>query len=170
MRKRTVLIVVGVLVLLLLGSFLGWAVASNHGRKRCPFLSDFYNEEIPLTMADWEVLYFTAYNNCEEYLTDKLIQESCKAFLLEMGLTVTVNTKTQSPWNVYLGEGRFSVSDRELRAAYIEAAERVLENIRIYFSEEGSGLSDQEITINFAIRGSPIGTWRGGSFKLAGEE
>jgi len=169
-NKKIALIVVGGLVLLLLGGLCGWAVASNQKVKGYPFLSDSYNaEHIPI-FAQWMELEFTAVHNHESYLTDKLVRTDCVAYLLEDRLSICVDTRTQPGWDVYLGEGRFSVSDRELRAAYTEATNRILKDIRIYFPEKESGLSDQEIEIAFAIYGSEVGVWKGGVFKLEGEE
>jgi len=169
-NKKMALIVVGGLVLLLLGGLCSWVVASNQNVKQFPFLSDRANETFIPTLEEWQVLDFNATFNVEQYLTDKLIQTGCSARLQKNKLVIVVGTHTQPTWEVYLSNGRVSVSDREIRAAYTGGAEQVLKNIRHYFPEKESGLSDQEIEIQFFIHGSEVGVWRGGTFKLAGEE
>ena len=163
-------IVAGALVLIVLGGLGGWAVASNQEYKKHSYLSDLFNVECTPTFADWSALKFTAANNSEGFLTDKLIRTGCLLLLMEHELEVFIGTHTQPDWNMYLGNGRFSVSDRELRAAYIEAVDEILSMIRTYFPEEESDLSDHEIAMYFAIHGTSVGTWQGGVFKLGGEE
>ena len=85
-------------------------------------------------------------------------------------LRVIMHTETQASWDVFSWEQmRFQVSDREVRAAYQEAAAKVLELVRIFLPEDETGLEDRDIEILFTARGIKIGTWRDGKMYLAGE-
>ena len=144
-------------------------------------------------MSEWtqwrdSELRITAYHNCEEALSEKLVKTSLKAFYSpdlvnvlmgtgqESTLTMYVDTKTQPTWNVHLGLGRFSVSDREVRLAYQEAADYVFEamvepSLPITFTHpwESEEPTDVIFVIHFTIQGYAVGTWTNGTMKLEGE-
>lgn len=127
----------------------------------------------------WEdrlkALYLTAYLNTGGWaLTQKLSQTS---FTIDAGLIplpapdgvkleVQVNTTCQPTWNFHLGQGRFSVSDREVRVAYEEAGNYVFEK---YIQPAFPKVSKNEVKITFFIQGYEVGTWRNGVMKLKGE-
>ncbi len=141
---------------------------ANDPKGKYKYLAPIYNQPYQPTVADWEALSVTAQSSGQTYLTDKLIRDVAIFFLLPDGMTAHVGTSCQPAWNNYLGEGKWAVSDRELRQAYQDAAEKILQTIRISFGKD-SGLTNKEITINFFIRGEPLGTWTNGTLKLAGE-
>ena len=135
---------------------------------RC--LAPGYNKEAFITLGAYSALELTARRNHENYLTEKLIKTGAAFSLQRDKLQVIVGTKCQPSWNKHKGGGEWSVSDRELRQAYKEAAKTILKEIRRYFPLPESGLMDDEIEIVFFIRGFEVGTWSGGKFKLAGEK
>lgn len=133
-------------------------------------------------------LRITAYQNCEEALSEKLTKTSLRAYYSpdyvnmlvgageETTFTVYVDTKTQPTWNVHLGQGRFSASDREVRLAYQEAADYVFETmiepslpIAYTHPSESEEPTDVTFVIHFTVQGYEVGTWTNGVMKLAGE-
>ena len=135
-----------------------------------PYLPEKYSLAYVPTLAEWSVLHLTARQNNEAYLTSRLIKKSCTATALGSHLRVQVETETQAGWNTYLGKGRFSCSDQEVRTAYEEAADgsavSIIDWVRLYFA----GISDENVRIHFRIRGDDVGTWQGGKMTLEGEE
>lgn len=94
----------------------------------------------------------------------------------ESTLTVYVDSKTQPTWSVHLGQGRFSVSDREVRLAYQEAADYVFETMidpslptTYKYPSESEEPTDVIFVIHFTIQGYAVGTWTNGTMKLEGE-
>lgn len=161
----------GIPGILFLGVLIGLSIPRNYDSvaqsKKYPYLSNLYNESYTPTFADWRALDLTAAHNNESYLSDKLIKTGFGVYLLPTGITVGVGTKTQPSWDTYLGNGRFSVSDRELRAAYLEAVEEIFEIIDLAFI--GSGLQRSHVKIIFSIRGSDVATFKNNQLKLEGE-
>ena len=172
MRNAATLIVVAVVA----GIVGGW-VGSTGARRgayaedelKYPYLSESYNMYYTPTWADWQQMTLNVIYDSEGALSDKLIMTSSSVFLLPSGMNVHVDTKAQPSWSVYQGNGRFSVSDPEVSAAYSEAAEVVLALIRIHFPAAMSGLGDDEIEIAFFIQGAEVGTWSDGNMRLEGE-
>lgn len=127
--------------------------------------------------TDWTMLTLdlTAYHNCYAYLSEKLVKTSLRAFYspavghLPGALLILVDTDTQPAWNVHVGAGRFSVSDREVRVAFSEAADYIYENILNASLKERLTQLGYDIVIEFSIRGAKVGTWTNGTIKLAGE-
>lgn len=72
--------------------------------------------------------------------------------------------KNQPSWNVYIGNGRFNISDKELQSAYLEASNSIIKSIQINFPN--SGLDNSKIEIQFYIFGDEVGKWGNGIFKL----
>ena len=137
-----------------------------------PYLSPAYNKPYPLTGAERLSLLFTNAYNCKAYLTENLIKISLYCILPENGLVVFVNTECQPSFAKYYERksGKWSLSDRELRVAYTEAARRLEPLVRFFFPKGESGLTDDEFSIIFSIYGGPVGKWRNGKFVLEGEE
>ena len=121
-----------------------------------------------ITDKDLVALELTAYSNNTDFLTERLQQTSFTAYwhFDTHELHLFVDTRPQPDWPTYLGNGRFSCSDREVRAAYEEAATNVMERVRYYFPR----ITDRQVTIDFAVLGAPVGTWRGGRMVLEGEQ
>ena len=143
----------------------GWVLAQED--RRFPYLPEKYELAYVPTLAEWRALWFTAYQNCTDALSDGLVKTSANIHLADPScLKVEVDTETQSGWDVYLGNGRFSCSDGEVRAAYEEAAEELMVPLRFCFRE----IADDDVRIAFAIKSSPVGTWQGGKMTLKGEE
>ena len=117
----------------------------------------------------WWALYLTAYYNGKCGLTEKLQQESFTVMpstVDGLKLAAFVGTTCQPFWDFYLGQGRFSASDREVRVAYEEAGNYVFEKrIQLAFPQ----VSKNEVKITFFIQGYEVGTWRNGVMKLKGE-
>jgi len=128
---------------------------------------------IPSEM-EWEILKMTASENNESFLSTKLNKQGFDAAIIyndkdkKHEISVFIDTITQPIWNVYLGDGRFSVSDREVRAAYNEAAIFIRDNIIGKRFNDIIG-EDYNIVIYFTNRGSSIGVWTNGVMKLSGE-
>lgn len=125
--------------------------------------------------AELSVLDMNAWLNTDAYgLIDKLIKRSFRAELVRIpqdeegyssyGIRAVVDTKTQPTWNTYLGAGRFSVSDRELKVAYEEAAEALVSEIADFL-----WIWHENVEIAFHINGSYVGTWKNGVMKLVGD-
>jgi len=133
-----------------------------------PYFSPGYNKPYPISRVEYRVLLLTADLNCEEIITTKLMKISLRCYLLTSGLEVVVDTKCLPEWSKYRGKGEWAVSDKELCAAYTEAAKEVLVMVRkpYYFPKGESGLTDDEITVEFLIQGAPVGEWRNGEFAL----
>lgn len=131
--------------------------------------------DVILTRGEYDALRLTAYLSGEQFLTTKLKTVTVRVYHVGGtwaigGLAVEVNTATQPSWNVYLGRGRFSVSDRELRAAYTEAGAAFAEMVR---AEIDTTTDAYILVVHFAIRGSSVGRWNGwgdGVLTLEGEE
>ena len=144
------------------------AVGKDDPKGLHTYFSPDYNKAYPLTAAEYRELLFTTDFNCEEPLTEKLMKISLKCYLLKSRLEVVVGTVCQPGWNMYRRDGKWAVSDKELCAAYTEAAEEVLVMVHMpyYFPKGESGLTDDEITVKFLIQGEPLGEWRDGEFTL----
>lgn len=126
------------------------------------------------SMEEWSSLLTTAYNNSQIYLTDNLLATSMTVEYLwwnaiQSGLPsyhIAVNTTTQPGWSVYMGNGRFSVSDRVVRAAYNAAAQYIVTQLlRGNLTER----PHDDILITFYIHGAEVGYWTNGMMTLAGE-
>jgi len=126
-------------------------------------------------IAELKVLEMNAWLNTDAYgLTDKLVTKSFRAELVRLpqeeegysayGIRAMVDTKTQPRWNTYLGAGRFSVSDREIKVAYEEAAEALLSDITNFLPIWRSNLE-----ITFQIDTNYVGTWKNGVMQLVGD-
>jgi len=166
LKTRWIWTVVGVIVVL---SFLaGWAVAQE--TLKYPSLPAAYSAPYMPTLGEWRALEFTAHENCSEFLTNRLIRRSCRAHLSPEGLKVIVDTRPQPTWDVYLGNGRFACSDRELRAAYEEAADGSSTSIMNYVRALFPGIDSNHVVIEFGIQGSLVGTWHNGRMTLEGED
>jgi hypothetical protein len=130
------------------------------------------NSYIP-NKNEWELLRFIAANSCESFLTDNLKIQSVNGKTdvkfnpdFKRGIILFISTTAQPSWsNYYLGNGKFNLSDRELRAEYSKAANSIKKQLNHYID-----ISDFDyLIIHFAIRGSDIGTWTDGVMKLKGE-
>jgi hypothetical protein len=123
---------------------------------------------------DWAVMALNAETNTSGYLTEKLVKtamvSSCR-WISETGkyaVRLRVTTDTQPVWNsAYLGTGRFSVSDREVRQAYLEAGAYVLGLADSYLKEVLP--AGYAVEIEFTIKGFTVGTCCEGQMTLAGE-
>jgi hypothetical protein len=122
----------------------------------------------------WKDIKTTAEQNCQGYLSDKLLKGSLvvnsnydfsiKKWLVE----IVVDSLTQPAWNYYTGTGKFSVTDREVRAAYLEAGKYIYEKIVLKeYTQEY--MKDCSVKIYFAIKGYDVGIWEDGNMKLTGE-
>ena len=146
---------------------------------RQPALGDFYPDDVVLnfdslipTWYQWDMLDMIARLNTSGYgLTERLHMTAFNAhFDADAGpndvrIRASVNTETQPGWNYHMGQGRFSISDREVRSAYQEAGEAALKAMNIYFPYDGP----QQVAITFRINGYLVGEWHNGVMKLAGE-
>lgn len=164
MRSRWVSLVVVVAVGI--GFGVGWALATEN--RLYPYLPDRYSEAYTPSLAEWTALRFMAGANNEYCLTSRLYQEGLRAYAQPSQLELIVLTQVQPSWKVYLGNGRFACSDREVRSAYEEAGESVMKMVRVDFPE----ISANDVIIHFAVHDSSgyLGTWRGGKMTLEGEE
>jgi len=125
-----------------------------------------YSETWTVPRAAYSALDMTAYYNNTAYLTDRLIRTGLMAYALRDTLEIRVNTACQPTWDTHIGNGRFSVSDRELRATYGEAGTSIMTNIvEIYFKE----IDRSRVMVYFAIHGIVVGVWCDGVMKLKGE-
>lgn len=124
--------------------------------------------------TEWNLLKYVSENSNQRYLTDNLILTSVSANEdlqirenLEIDLQINVNTAPQPIWEkYYLGNGKFNLTDREVRGEYLEAGNRIVREINNYVD---TSKIFSHIIIHFAIRGSEVGTWTDGVMKLKGE-
>lgn len=133
----------------------------------------FWNGAFIPNKTQWAILKINSENNVESYLSDKLIKKSfVVSYYFDTNdninkISVVVDTITQPIWNYYIGTGKFSVSDREIRLAYIEAGnyiqkEIIIPQLNILFDK-------YDLNIIFTMKGYSIGTWTNGDMKLSGE-
>ena len=166
MNKNRLWLTIGVVTV----AFVAGGVVAQEG-LRYPYLPAEYSEPLIPTKAEWRELSLSAELNYEGALTEKLVRTHFDANVMPEGLIILVDTKTQPSWNVYRGNDRWSCSDRELRAAYEEAADStssasIMPWVRLFFA----GIADNDVEIRFHIKGGPVGTWTDGIMTLAGEE
>ena len=164
-RKWLWLVLVAVAVA---GFVVGVVVAQEEEEKELeyPYLWEEYSETFYPTFADWQEIEMMARLNNEGPLTDRLVRTGLEVWAHSFGFFADVSTKTQPDWDVHLGKGRFDCSDRQIRAAYQEAAEVVMEDISGFFL----GISEDDVEIDFFIDGSFVGTWKNGQMMLEGEQ
>lgn len=124
-----------------------------------------FNEPHTLTEAEFRVLRMNAEMNCRDHLTDRLVKTSFLAVCFNDTLQLYVNTNCQPSWDTHIGNGRFSVSDRELRATYGEAGANVMKYVEVYLP----GVDKERVLVFFAVRGIDVGIWCNGVMKLEGE-
>lgn len=129
------------------------------------------------SISEWNLLKFVADNNSDQYLTDNLIMYSIRmdekwSFSdneITRKLQFYVNTRPQPNWDdYYLGNGKFSLQDRELRAEYTNAGYKIITLLTNYIDVEELKRYDY-MNIDFSIYGSEVGTWTNGEMKLKGE-
>ena len=162
MSKKWLWLTIGVVAV---GGFVAGVVVAQEARKY-PYLPEKYSEAYTPTLAEWRGIVLCSICNSSSYLTDRLLRCSMVAVAKPAHLFVNVDTKTQPGWNTYLGNGRFSCSDREVRAAYEEAAAEGMQFVWVLFPE----ISESDVQIEFQIQGALVGTWQGGKMTLEGEE
>ncbi len=119
------------------------------------------------TYMEQKAITFTAYHNAPGPLSEKLQRISMVARYDEDSevYVIGVDTTPQPTWNYHIGKGRFSVSDREIRAAYKEAGDKV-------FSLASDWLLSQnpkEVVIYFSVMNWDVGVWHDHTFTLVGE-
>ena len=166
MTKKWLWLTIGAVAV---GTFVAGLVVAQEGLLY-PYLPDVYSERYIPTLAEWRALDLTAHWNYEGGLTERLIRTSLEASALDRDLVLLVGTKPQPNWPVY-SNGRFTCSDREVRAAYQEAADSlgspcIMATVRNHFP----GIADKDVQIQFFIDGGEVGTWQGGKMTLEGEE
>lgn len=159
MKRVVAILVVGVIVGLVAG------ISVRGGEKYYKWLPEVFSERYTPRLGEWRAMWLNVLFGGTSYLTDKLIKEALTCGAGPDSMTVEVRTSCQPSWDHYLGKGRWDVPDREVRAAYLEAAGRMLEIVRIYFEEA----SDSDITISFSVRGEKVAVWHDGQMKLPGE-
>ncbi len=145
------------------------------GRTRYPkhydFLNDVANQAVILNLADWTLLRMIARFNCREALTDDLIKTSFDAAWggANTKLVVVVNTEPQPALSSsHLGRGRFSLTDRDLKAVCSKAFSQILRSVS---TECGSlGVDPAHIKVVLLVNGFEIASWTNSSIQLKGEE
>lgn len=126
-----------------------------------------------LTAIDVDILEMNSTLNTALYaLTPKVIKNSfyCVKYRPDGSnnwyLGVVVDTRPQVGWNVYIGEGKFSVSDDEVRRAYREAGETVVNTMLNFLA---MGTDPDIIVVDFRINSVHIGVYTRGVMELANE-
>ena len=146
------------------GGFVAGMVVAQEGNY--DFLPAFYAESHTPTLVAWRELQFNAYEDREMYLTERLGQTSCVLYVEEWGIDLEVDTSTEPGWDMYLGDGDFACSDEEVRTTYAEAAEEIVDSVRVYFPE----IADEDLYIEFYMGGVlPVAGWEDGE-TLVGDE
>lgn len=118
-----------------------------------------------LTLAEWKSLKLMAAGNYKDNLTEKLINCSFETLPFPDYFYVNVDTKCQPDWNVFLENGRFNVSDREIRAAYSEAGDMIIKIVKTSLPD----IDKKYIKIYFFIQGEGVGRYTNGKMLLVGE-
>ncbi len=139
--------------------------SSSAAAQQYPYLPQSYGRTRTVTDAQWRSLRLMAIRNAESYLTENLVQTSLRVSLRPTHLGVAVDTRPQSTWDAYTGRGQFTCPDRELRAAYGDAAAYLMQIVTRYFPT----VSEQDVRIYFLVLGHDVGTWQDGKMILAGE-
>ena len=142
----------------------GWVVAQEG--LEYPYLSAEYSTPYTATLAEWRGLQLTAHWNSPGGLTERLQRVNLTARVRPDGLLLVVVTLPQASWNTYRGAGRFSCSDEELTATYQQAGEATMPIVEMAFPD----ISSDDVTIEFFVLGTAVGTWHGGTMVLAGED
>lgn len=155
-----VAVVVGVVVMPEVGRL------SQQVGLKYPYLPAEDSQEYIPTKAEWKALVFTARVNAQSQLTEKLFSNQSQLRARPTDLWLHTGTQATPKWPVALGGGRFSCSDREVRAAYEEAADVIMKSVRASFPS----VSDKNVKIRFSEAESIIGTWTDGKMTLEGEE
>lgn len=121
------------------------------------------------------LLKLIAVHNTNAYsLTDKIVKTSLQAEYRRTRkdgppqILLLVDTQTRSDWDVHLGDGRFSVSKDEVRAAYHDAGRVVYAAVERILGYP-AWLTEARVAINFFVECEPVGAWTNGSMKLLGE-
>ncbi len=149
----------------------GWLAKEmeKSSSREFPFLNEWANSPAVINNAEFELLRMITLTNSEGYLTDDLIKIGLSAHWgnFDTCLTIIVGTSPQSHFkDHYLGNGRFDLSDRELRHVFEDAAKEIHRMFLPLF-QKMSCQSDMIIEIYY--RGFDVGTYYNGEFKLAGE-
>ncbi len=142
----------------------GWVMAQEG--IEYPYLAAEYSTRYTPTLAEWRGLQLTAHWNSPGGLTERLQRVNLTVRVRPHGLILVVVTKPQPSWDTYRGAGRFSCSDEELRATYQQAGEETMTIVEMAFPD----ISSDDVTIQFFVLGTIVGTWRGGTMTLEGED
>ena len=142
----------------------GWVLAQEG--LEYPYLPAEYSTRHTPTLAEWRALQLTAHWNSPGGLTERLQRMNLTVRVRPHGLILVVVTNPQPSWNTYRGAGRFSCSDEELRATYQQAGEETMTIVEMAFPD----ISSDDVTIEFFVLGTTVGTWRGGTMTLEGED
>jgi hypothetical protein len=133
----------------------------------------WYRDSYVPDATEWKILNMTTVHNCSGWaLTDKLVKTSFVINRIsslgdpDLKLRAFVNTATQPSWNNHLGSGRFSVSDREVRAAFLDAGNYVFTSI---IQQSFYDVAPNDVEIVFYIQGFEVGTWYNSVMTLKGE-
>jgi len=141
----------------------GRALRVAEGYSYLPGDSELY---IP-TWADWQRVRSNAAQNTQGFLTERLQK---RMYRLTQGYecqVVQVDTWPQPDWlDAYKGKGRFSCSDRELRATYEEAAEAAMVVVKSYFPQA----TTKNTQVHLSVMGYPVAVYDNGELTLEGEE
>jgi len=134
---------------------------------------DIWEESYILTKSEWAINYVNTKFNNLGYLSDKL--KKIALFVnyfydfqkLKYQINIDINTENQPTWNYYIGNGKFSISDREVKVAYSEAANYVKESI--ITKHLNSYFKEYDLNIYFYYRGTYICKSINGVTMLDGE-
>lgn len=124
------------------------------------------------SVQSWRALKMTADQNVGGYaLTTKLQKIGLIAHEVFLSggpvqLRLQVNTQTQPSWNYHVGQGRFSVSDREVKNAYKEAGDYIVQQlVPVYFPD----MKAENVEIEFYVSSYKVGKYYNGVMTLEGE-
>jgi len=172
----------------IIGGFIGWWMAASGGLRVIPLpqgltrLPHGYVMPFTPTYAEWLTVRLLA-EYAESALTDRLILTRFHPLPSSAGYRHSpqefiVYTRTQAAWEVYSDGSRFTCSDDEVKAAYEEAARRLIERLTSYYRDvwvthvpgvwfqPTTELTQVALTIHFYILGpdlaaTHVGTWQG---------
>lgn len=113
---------------------------------------------------EWRALHFTALHAGRDGLTEFFTSDRMTCYSMFGSFKFIVGLDAQPRANpLYLGDGRWKLSDRELRAKLREAVDGIISVAKIY-------RVTPVMEINFFFRGRDCATWKNGKIYLSGDE
>ncbi len=128
-----------------------------------PYLPNRYGELYFPSVAEWHAMQLTSLGSSTTRITQDFERQHLTCFLGQKGFVMTLDLLPMPEWKHYAGGGKFNAPAARVQPDIEKAVAASLRSLRAFFPEA----RDQDVTMRLFMRSEPIGTWEGGTLKLA---